>query len=69
MKKINKNSTLKEVLEVKGAEKVLEKFDFPCLHCPMMQSEIKFLKIGEVCESYGIDLGKVLEDLGKLGLN
>jgi len=70
-KKINKkivdeNTTLKEIFNKKGAEKILEKFNFPCLHCPMASQEIDFLKLGDVCRTYGIDLEEVLKELRKL---
>ena len=64
--KINKNSTIEQVLKIKGAEKILSKFDFPCLTCPMAQYEIGTLKLGEVCKMYGLDLKKILGELKKL---
>jgi len=66
MKKITKDTTLEEVLKIKGAEAVLEKVNFPCVHCPMAQAEMSILKIGEVCKGYGLDLKKVLGELNKL---
>jgi hybrid cluster-associated redox disulfide protein len=65
-KKINKNTTLKDILNKKGTEEILEKFNLPCIHCPMANQEIAFLKIGDVCMVYGIDAKKLLEELNKL---
>lgn len=65
-KKIDENTTLEKVLKIKGAEKVLAKFNFPCLSCPMARYEIGVLKLGEVCKGYGLDLKKILKELEKL---
>ena len=62
---ITKNSTLKDILEIKGAEKILADNRVPCLSCPMAAMEISELKLGEVCEAYGLDLKKILQDLNK----
>ena len=64
--KINKTTTLEKVLKIKGAEKVLSKYNFPCLTCPMAQMEMNSLKLGDICNMYGIDLEKVLKELNKL---
>jgi hypothetical protein len=64
--KITKDTTLAEVLEVKGAEDILNKHNFPCVSCPMAQMEMNELKIGDVCNNYGIELEPLLEDLNKL---
>ena len=64
--KITKTTTLEKVLKIKGAEKVLSKYNFPCLTCPMAQMEMNSLKLGDICNMYGIDLEKVLKELNKL---
>jgi hypothetical protein len=64
-KKITSKTKIEEVLKVKGAEDVLEKFKFPCLHCPMAKYELSFLSIGDVCKGYGIDEKKLLGELNK----
>jgi len=66
MKKIDENSTVAEVLDIKGASKVLAKNQFPCVTCPMAQMEMSSLKLGQVCNMYGIDCKKILKDIGKL---
>lgn len=66
MTKINKDTTLSKILKIKGAEGILEKHKLPCLQCPMAQMEIEFLKLGDVCNMYGLDLEKILKDLNKL---
>jgi len=63
MDKINKDTTLSEILEFKGSEKILSKYNLPCLSCPMAKFEMEKLKIGEVCETYGINLEGLLKDL------
>jgi len=64
-KKFTKNSSLSEILEKKGMEEILAKYNLPCLTCPMARFEIEGLKLGQVCETYGIDIKKLLEELNK----
>lgn len=66
MKKINKNTTLEEILKLKGAEEILVKFNLPCLSCPMAAGEISGLQIGKVAEIYGLDLKNIIKELNKL---
>ncbi len=65
-KKITKSTKLKDVLKIRGAEEVLLKHDLPCLSCPMAAFEMEFLKLGEVAETYGIDINKLVEELNAL---
>jgi len=66
-KKIDKETKLSEILELKGADKVLSKYKVPCLGCPMLQMEVGFLKVEDICKTYGINLDKLLKELNKLG--
>ena len=66
MDKIDKNTTLAEILENSGAEEILAKHNVPCLTCPMAAQEIKKLKIGEICKNYGIDADKLIKELNTL---
>ncbi len=61
--KITKETTLTKILEIQGADDVLTKHGVPCVTCPMAKMEMDKLKIGEVCKTYGVDLGKLLKDL------
>ncbi|MBU1205059.1 MAG: DUF1858 domain-containing protein [Nanoarchaeota archaeon] len=61
--KITKDTTLAKVLEINGAEKILLKYEMPCLHCPMAQMEMASLKLGDICNMYGINLDKLLKEL------
>ncbi|HDI06400.1 MAG TPA: DUF1858 domain-containing protein [Candidatus Aenigmarchaeota archaeon] len=65
MEKITKETTLGKILERGGMEKILEKFEIPCLHCPMARFEMENLKIGEVCKMYGIDANKLIKELNE----
>ncbi len=62
---IDKNSILAEILKNPKAEKILAKYNLPCLTCPMARFEIENLKLGEVCKMYKINLEKLLEELNK----
>ena len=66
MKKIKSETTLKEILEKKGAAEIFMENNVPCLSCPMASFEIDKLKIGEVCKMYGLSLEKILKELNKL---
>jgi hybrid cluster-associated redox disulfide protein len=62
---IDKNTILSEILRKKGAEEILMKYNLPCLTCPMAKFEIESLKLGQVCETYGINIEKLLAELNK----
>ena len=52
-----------EILKLPQAEKTLAKYNLPCLGCPMAKFEMENLKIGEICQMYGIDIEKLLKEL------
>lgn len=66
MEKITSKTVLAEILEIQGAEKVLAKYNVPCLSCPMAAMEAGSLVIGEIAKMYGLDLDNLLKDLNKL---
>jgi hybrid cluster-associated redox disulfide protein len=63
MEKITKNAVLSEILADQKMAEILTKHNLPCLSCPFAKYEIEQLKIGEVCEQYGINAEKLLEEL------
>ncbi len=65
MKKIIKDTTLADILEVPGSEKILAKHNVPCVTCPFAKMEMDKLKIGQICKIYGIDTEKLLMELNK----
>ena len=62
-KRITKGTTLAEILKLPGAEKILAKYNLPCLSCPFAKFEMENLKIGDVCQMYRIDLESLLKEL------
>jgi len=66
MKKITKNTILADILEVPGAKEILAKYHLPCLSCPLAQSEIQRLKLGNVCEKYDINAKDLIKELNQL---
>ena len=64
-KKYTKNSTLAEVLKDPKNQKILEKFNVPCLACPFAQLEMNSLTLEQIAKLYQIDLEKLLEELNK----
>ncbi len=63
--KITKNTTLAEILKKPENRKILAKYSLPCLTCPFADVEMEDLKIGKICEMYGIDVNNLLKDLNK----
>ncbi|MFA7662541.1 MAG: hypothetical protein WCX88_01315 [Patescibacteria group bacterium] len=63
VKKITSKSTLAEVLNHKNGQEILEKYEVPCLFCPMAAMEMNELEIGQICEMYRIDLEGLLKEL------
>jgi len=66
MLKITKDTILAEILKHAGAEKILKKYNLPCLQCPFAKIEAESLRIGQVCRMYGIDLENLLKELNKI---
>jgi hypothetical protein len=64
--KISPETRVGEILEIRGAERILEKYSFPCLSCPLSVFELKKLKVGEVCRFYNIPEEKLLKELNQL---
>ncbi len=64
-KKFTEKSTLAEILENPKNQKILEKFNVPCLTCPFAQLEMNSLKLKEIAGAYGIDLKSLLKELNK----
>jgi hybrid cluster-associated redox disulfide protein len=65
MEKITKETSLAEILKNPKLEKILMKYNFPCLGCPMAKFEIEKLKLGQVCEIYEIDAEKLINELNE----
>jgi hypothetical protein len=65
MEKIKRETSLAEILKYPEAEKILEKYNLPCLTCPFAKIELEELKIGQICDLYGIDCEKLLKDLNE----
>jgi len=62
---ITKDTTLAEILKRSELEKILMKYNLPCLGCPFAKFEMENLKIGEVCKMYGIDIESLLKELNE----
>lgn len=63
--KITKDTTLSEVMDEKF-QKIMAKYNVPCLSCPMAKMEMEKLRLGEICQMYGIDLEGLLKDLNNI---
>ena len=66
MKKVTKQTVLADLIGDQKIEKILAKHKVPCLTCPFAQQEMAGLKLGDVCQMYGLDAEKLLIDLNKI---
>jgi len=64
--KVGKGTTLAQILKMPGAEKILEKYNVPCLFCPFAKVEMEKLKIGNICKMYDINPNGLLKELNVL---
>lgn len=64
-KLFTKNSTLADVLKNPKNQKILEKFNVPCLACPFAQFEMNSLTLEQISKLYQVDLEKLLQELNK----
>ncbi|MDD4409291.1 MAG: hypothetical protein PHW52_01405 [Candidatus Pacebacteria bacterium] len=63
---ITKETKLDKVLEIEGAEEVLFDYEVPCLSCPYAKYEMAELDLETICNKYGIDCDKLIEDLNNI---
>ncbi|MEF8847367.1 MAG: DUF1858 domain-containing protein [Candidatus Paceibacterota bacterium] len=61
----DEDTTLEELLEDEEAKEVLEKYELPCLGCPMAQFEMQDLTLKDMCNRYNLDVDKILEELNE----
>ncbi len=66
MRKFTKETTLAEILKYPKLEKILLKYNLPCLGCAFAKLEMDDLKIGNICSMYGIDGEKLIKDLNDM---
>jgi hypothetical protein len=63
--KFDKNTKLSAIIQNPNHNKVLHREGVPCVTCPMAKFEMDSLEIGQICEMYGLDLEKILNELNK----
>lgn len=66
MNKFNEDTTLAEILKYPKLEKILLKYNLPCLGCAFAKLEMDDLKIGNICSMYEIDGEKLIKDLNDM---
>jgi hybrid cluster-associated redox disulfide protein len=66
MKKITKDTILSEIMSDEKSQKILAKYNLPCLSCPFAKMEMEKLKLGDVCQMYGLDQEGLLKELNEL---
>jgi len=63
--KVDEHTKLGKIIKLKGVDKILEKYNVPCLSCPMAKLEIDSLEIGDVCDNYGIPKKELILEINK----
>jgi len=63
--KFSENTTIEEIMKSKNGIRVLMKYNFPCMGCPLASFEMSKLRIGEVAKMYGLDIKSILKELNK----
>jgi hypothetical protein len=61
--KITKKTKLAKIIDDPKIEKILNKYEFPCISCPFARYEMEELEIGFVCEKYDIDADKLIKEI------
>jgi hypothetical protein len=61
----DKNTKLSAIIQNPKYNEVLHREGVPCVTCPMAKFEMDSLEIGQICEMYGLDLEKILNELNK----
>jgi len=64
--KVSEDTSLAEILKIPRADKILAKYNLPCLTCPFAKLEMEKLKIGDICKMYKINLKNLLKELNKI---
>lgn len=64
--KVSEYTSLAEILKIPQADKILAKYNLPCLTCPFAKLEMEKLKIGDICKMYKINLKNLLKELNKI---
>jgi len=64
--KVDKHTKLGKIMKMKGMEKILTKYNVPCVSCPMAKMEIDSLEIGYVCKLYGLPEKEIILEINKI---
>lgn len=64
--KVSEDTSLAEILKIPRADKILAKYNLPCLTCPFAKLEMEKLKIGDICKMYKINLKDMLKELNEI---
>ena len=63
---ITRDTTLEEIMNIPGAQAILFENHVPCMNCPMGAYEMPMLKLGMVCDMYGLEYDKIVKELKRL---
>lgn len=61
--KITKKTKLSKIINDKKADKILKKYELPCISCPFAKYEMENLDLGSICEMYNIDAEGLIKEL------
>lgn len=63
--RVTKSTKLGKIIKIKGMKKILEKYNVPCMSCPLAKMEMDSLEIGYVCKLYGLSEKELILELNK----
>lgn len=63
---VTKDTLLADIITNEKMLEVLYKLGVPCVTCPLMGFEASFLTLGQIAETYGLDLEKIIDELKKV---
>jgi len=52
--KVDRHTKLGKLMKMRGIEKILAKYNVPCISCPIAKQEMDFLELGYLCDIYGL---------------
>ena len=63
LEQITESTSLDKLVSNERIYPILQKYGVPCIDCPMMQDEFDQLNLKKVCELYGINYKKIIEEI------
>jgi len=63
LEKVTEDSMLGRIIHDERIIPLLEKYNFPCVGCPLAQYELEKLKVVEIAKFYGINAEEMIKEI------